>query len=692
MEKPMNQSEITDRCRKTVGCLIRRLTLAVLTAGFSLSSEAVEVSDAYLDSVFNMNEVVVTENRRREIVPSQTLEGDRLERLNSQSVADALRYFSGVQIKDFGGVGGIKTVNMRSMGSQNVGVFYDGLQLGNAQNGQVDLGRYSLDNIEEISVYNGQKSNIFQSAKDFGPAGVIYIRTRRPRWNGDSDKSRFTARMRFGSFGLANPDVVMERRLSHSVSLSASAGYTYANGRYKFTYRRKSAEGGMAYDTTATRHNGDISAFRSEVSLFGFSERGNWSGKVYYYDSERGIPGAIVNNVLRNGERQWDRSFFVQGGGEWLMTPRYHLKVNAKWAWDYTRFLRNDPLMLQVDNNYYQQEFYLSAAQMFKINSWWRVTLSTDFQWNKLNADLVDFLYPVRYTEMVAAATSVSVGPFDAQAALLGTFIQDRAGGTLRQARESIGRNRFTPSVFLSWQPLSGIGWTVNGFFKRAFRMPTFNDLYYTDVGNKYLKPEMTTQYDVGMAYSVNFSRCAVKSISVQLDGYYNRVADKIVAYPSGQQFRWTMLNLGKVDILGIDLSAGMRASIGNVSGDLRVNYTYQHAIDITDPLDTYYKDQIPYVPRHAATMAATVDWHGWNLNASVLYTGERYNAQENKPSNYEPAWTTTDVSLFKEFKTMRVKWCVGLEVNNLFDQNYEVINCYPMPGRNYRINLKITI
>ena len=81
------------------------------------------------------------------------------------SVADAIRYFSGIQIKDYGGIGGLKTVNIRSMGTQHVGVFYDGIQLGNTQNGQIDLGRFSMDNMEAISVYNGQKSNTFQSAK-----------------------------------------------------------------------------------------------------------------------------------------------------------------------------------------------------------------------------------------------------------------------------------------------------------------------------------------------------------------------------------------------------------------------------------------------------------------------------------------------------------------------------------------------
>lgn len=89
--------------------------------------------------------------------PVQILSGKELEKLNVYSVADALRYFSGVQIKDYGGIGGLKTVNIRSMGSHHVGVFYDGIELGNAQNGVVDLGRFSLDNMEVISLYNGQK-------------------------------------------------------------------------------------------------------------------------------------------------------------------------------------------------------------------------------------------------------------------------------------------------------------------------------------------------------------------------------------------------------------------------------------------------------------------------------------------------------------------------------------------------------
>ena len=123
--------------------------------------------------ILAIDEVTVLGRQNRAVVPAQILSGEKLQRLNSHSVSDALRYFSGVQIKDYGGIGGLKTVNIRSMGSQHVGVFYDGIQIGNAQNGTVDLGKFSLDNMELVSVYNGQKSDIFQSARDFASASAV---------------------------------------------------------------------------------------------------------------------------------------------------------------------------------------------------------------------------------------------------------------------------------------------------------------------------------------------------------------------------------------------------------------------------------------------------------------------------------------------------------------------------------------
>ena len=159
-----------------------------------------------------MHAVSVVAVRERTIVKPQVLTDSVLQRLNSQSVADALRYFTGVQVKDYGGIGGIKTVNIRSMGTNHVGVFYNGVQLGNAQNGQVDLGRYSLDNVESISLYNGQKSDIFQTAKDFSASSAIYVTTRRPRFTGAPAVSGWQTLRFFGNRNLAAAHICRQVR------------------------------------------------------------------------------------------------------------------------------------------------------------------------------------------------------------------------------------------------------------------------------------------------------------------------------------------------------------------------------------------------------------------------------------------------------------------------------------------------
>ena len=263
-----------------------------------------------VDGSYDIEEIVVTARRATEIIPTQKLEGKALEELNSHSVADALRYFSGIQIKDYGGIGGLKTVNIRSMGSQHVGVFFDGIQIGNAQNGTVDLGRFSLDNMEAISVYNGQKSSIFQSAKDFASASALYMETRRPRF--DSIRTdNFKATLKGGSFKTVNPSLLWEHKFGRRIRSSLNTEYMYTSGEYRFSYAK--ADG---YDTTEVRKNGDVRLFRAEAALFGDLDDGEWRAKAYFYDSERGYPGYIDRNIpdrIRNQDRQWDTNFFLQG-------------------------------------------------------------------------------------------------------------------------------------------------------------------------------------------------------------------------------------------------------------------------------------------------------------------------------------------------------------------------------------------
>ena len=644
-------------------------------------------ADEQADSTYLLKEVLVTAQRpNRDIIPVQTLSGDQLHKLNSNSIADALRYFSGVQVKDYGGVGGIKTVNIRSMGTNHTGVVYDGVELGNAQNGQIDLGQFSLDNIEALSLYNGQKSEILQPAKDFGAAGMIYMRTRTPSFaEGETYHARATIRM--GSFDLLNPSALVELKLSQRVSASLSAEWINSSGKYKFRYRRVNPAGELAYDTTAVRQNGDINATRIELNTYGSLNNGSWTFKVYNYNSERGVPGAIVNNVWRRGERIWDTNSFAQGRYTGYF-GKFTTLNNLKYAFYRTHYVNNDDKQVKIDNLYKQKEVYFSSANEYAITDSWRVSASYDFMWNTLDADVYGFVKPDRISQYLSAATALDLNRFKIQASALSTFVHDRIRGQEAPADKHV----FSPAVFMNGYPLRNKDFSVRVFYKKSFRMPTFNDLYYADMGNSKLSPERVAQYNAGLLYD-HRSSSVICGARVSVDAYYNRVKDKIVAYPKGQQFRWTMLNLGLVDIRGVDFTGLLTINpYPELYLTVRGQYTFQRAIDITNPTDNYYRDQIPYIPRHSGAAVINAQWRGWGLNYSWIYVGERYNQQENIRYNYTQPWYTSDLSLSKDFHLGKVSLRGLIEVNNLLSQDYDVILNYPMPKRNYRFTLTVEI
>ena len=651
---------------------------------------AFAINDAEQDSLYNdfrIEEVEVTARAlTKDIIIPQTLKGAELERLNALSVADALRYFSGVQLKDYGGVGGIKTINIRSMGSQHTAVYYNGVQLGNAQNGQVDLGRFSLDNMEEIQLFNGQKSDIFQSAREFGAAGNVYLTTRKPYFK-EGEKVHVRGQMRFGSFALANPNVGVDVKLAENLSLTMDAEYVYSNGKYPFRYKRVLPSGETAYDTTAVRQNGDVNAVRTELGLHHYyNNTGFWRIHAYNYYSERGVPGAIVNNVWRNGERLWDRNTFVQTQWQDKWFNRWDMRVLLKYANDFTHYKNYDERLLPSDNEYTQQEVYLSLANKIQIFNWWDASVAYDYQYNTLarrNLLIAEAgtEYFNRHSHWLSAAMAFNIKEYlRAQASVLMTAVNNDAP-------------HVTPGVFFSFRPYPKIDLSLNAFYKQSYRYPTFNDLYYTDLGNASLRPELARQHSVEIAYNK-----ADKSYDIHLSAsyYYNRVTDKIIAYPKGQQFRWTMLNLGVVKINGVDAKGDFSFFLPlRFVLRTRLSYTYQKAIDVTNPNDIFYTHQIPYIPLHSGSVVLGLEWTSkrgdrYGFNYSFIYVGERYGQQENSIYNYVQPWYTHDLSVYGEWGIKPVWLKANFELNNMLGQDYEVIQNYPMPKQNIRCTVAV--
>lgn len=657
-----------------MGVVLWGLWLFFLTVSLPVAAQS--------DTVVLPRAVVEAQRPRSiDVLPVQELRGRSLERLQSHSVADAVRFFSGVQLKDYGGAGGLKTINVRGMGTQHTGVYYDGLALDNAQNGQVDLGRFSLDDLYALTLYNGQRSRLLQPARCFGAASSLFLESRVPSF-AEGQRRRLRVTLRAGSFGTLRPAVVFERRLSRAVCASFSAEYMHTDGRYRFHYRK---EGG--YDTTAVRRNSDLDAFRAEAGLYGATERDDWRVKVYTYASRRGLPGAVVRGQFAHQDRQRDANLFVQS--RWLhrVNKSYAVLTSAKLAYDALRYRTDpvrDPGTMFVDNRFRQTESYLSSAHKLTVNRHVELSAAADWQYNCVNSNQVGFVRPSRHTLYGALAANVGYGTARLHASLLATGAFDRTAA----GSETHNRRQLSPAVVLSVRPRASSPLSLRAFYKHGFRLPTLNDLYYTIVGRADLRPERLDQVDVGATWGVARERGLLRGLELSIDAYAARVRDKIVAMPTANMFRWTMMNLGRVSLAGIDAAAEAVLAVGGAVFDGRATYAFARAVDVTSRDDAFRGDQIPYIPRHSGSLTLGVAWRAIDAHYSFIYTGERYAQRANLPENREPAWYTSDLAL-----TLRLAaWRLSAELNNVFNQQYDVVRGYPMPGRHFLFSCSLSL
>ena len=610
-----------------------------------------------LDSVQTLGDVSVVGVKPHYLTPSQTLRGDMLRSLSATSVADALKYFSGVQIKAYGGLGGLKTVNVRSLGSQHVGVYLDGIRITNAQNGQIDLGRYSLSNMESVSLYNANRNERLQSASEYASAATVYMQTKRPT------ETTYTMEYGCGSFGLNK----LKGYFALKNLLFVDAEYQHSDGDYAFRFRSEQE------DTVGTRHNSDITFYRLEAA--GFYK--GLSTHVYYYNSERGLPGPVIRRLSDqwdSTDRQWDQNFFIQSSYKHSW-EHFGLKTNLKYSYDYLHYLqdpRTNAATMYCNNHYTQQDLYGSVAAAWNTR-YVSLTASTDLRWSDLNADVYKFAYVYRLDSKSLLSAIASYRGFEANIALLYTHISDHTRGAASPL------SRLTPMFLASWH---GGPLTVRAFHKRIFRAPTLNDLYYTLVGNAQLRPEYTSQWDLGVDYKDRHLHLAV-------DLYTSRIEDKIVAIPMKCQFRWSMVNFGLVRSLGISTTAGYDRTWGKLVLSANANYTCQRDRDFSSPSDPEYKNTIPYSPLHSASLIVSLGYDGWSACTSWLYTGDRFALISNNKEDMLGAWQTVDLKLSKTFTVSRHSLQTTIECNNLTDSRHEVVKRYPMPGRNWKLTLQ---
>lgn len=629
--------------------------------------------------------VVVAPHLRKSIAagkPLQVMDKAELKTLGLNDVAEAVKRFAGANVRDYGGIGGMKTVSIRGFGTQHTAVSYDGVTISNTQAGQIDLGRYSLDNVKSLSLAVGDDNDLMQTARHLASAGVLYIESERPRFEGNGHGYALWAKMRAGAFGLLNPSLRYWQLLGDSTSLTVQADYMTAEGDYPFTLvngKKTSRE---------RRINSDIYSWRAEANLYHHLRQGELGVKAYWFYSGRGLPGSVVlyNNIAR--ERLWDEDFFLQATLKKRLGKRWRLGARLKYTHFWNRYVDVDVKYQngQLKEVNRQNEYYASATLGWQPLPHLALSLAEDLVYGDLRSNSKQPAQPKRYTSLTALSLRYNPTRWDITGNLVATYVIE----DVEQGEKPRDRKRLSPALSVAYRVLPGEALYVKAMMKHTFRVPTFNDLYYHQSGTVSLKPEVAREYNLGIAWQGRPTTWT-RYLSVSVDAFYNDVKDKIVAFPT--LYVWKMANFGKVRMLGLNANVATEVCLGTkASVALSASYSLLRAKDVTDREASYYGQQLPYTPQHSGNGSVVIKTPWADLGYSVQACGERYCLQQQTPEYRLPPYWEHSLSLSRSFRWKKMGLDLQATVRNLTDEQYEVVKYYPMPGRSWEMSATFSL
>lgn len=590
---------------------------------------------AQLDSITVLDEVVV-DSKLQTFSTGQTLVNlpDSLTRKTTPLLTSALNYHTPIYFKE-NGYGMVSSASFRGTTASQTAVLWNGININSQLNGQTDFNTINTAGYDNILVRGGGGSVVYGSG---AIGGTVHLDT----------------------------DLSFKEKLENEVLL----GYGSFN-TLDAQYRLKAARGDWSLSVAGARHSSD---------------------NDYPYPDERGenVNGQFHNNTINLGVayRLNHHNTFRFFSEQFYGTRHFSLIRPSETKTKYQD--ENNRYLLEWENQTADVTSLLKMAFLKESYRYYGNIASENFSFGEaenyilrydVKYDLSDnILLNVDLTNTYTRGEGSNLGEnsrniFSAVALLKHRLTKDLTyeGGL----RKELTGNYESPLLF----SLSG-SYQVSDFYRvqanasRNFRIPTYNDLYWTSSGNRDLEPETSLQGEIGNYF-------AWQEIEFNLTLYYIDINDMIRWVP-GNDGLWRPRNEDEVRTYGTEIFVNWKKRLGKVQLDMNGSYAYT----TSENLKT--EKQLIYVPYHKATLSAVVDYNNWQFNGQFLYNGEVFTRSDNNPKYNLSSYSVSNAGVSYAFGE-KINSRLGLRVLNIFDAAYESVENRWMPGRNFNINLTLT-
>ena len=593
-----------------------------------------------------------------------------------EDLGDLLRNVPGISLKNYGGLGGMKTISARGINGTHSGIIVDGFLIQNAQTSQLDLSTIQIENLKELTFTFQNSSENLEVVSAFFTANNLKLTTFENQFS--LDTFQLKSNFKIGSFGQID-SYFSTKWNRKKMYLSLFGKYREAKGNFPFKEENYSE----TYDLKRT--NNELKELYSGLSYgYQINSKSRLKFQLLSNFSDKGLPGAVIlynptanqylknKNVTLNGDyifkikntltrtylsARYDELIYLDSG---YLNPQGYLKShyfssNISLGTVFRKIVLNRlKLNYGLEENYAlleNSENFGEGIQRFHSKVFVDLTKDLNYKWNY----------------------SFSLG--------LQHVYNQQVNDT-----NSFQKFNLNPSLLIySSSPISFLG-KLKFSLKRTFRMPNFNEMYYNQIGNTKLKPEIANQFNVGTNYNFNIKN---NILNIVFDAYANLVENKIVAIPTKNLFIWSIQNVGKARVLGFDLQVSHERDFNKeINFFTSLSYTFQDITDVSYKKTATYGHQLAYLPKHILNANFSFQYKKIGLNVNGYYNSLRYALNENIKSNEVQQFYTFDFSLFYKQKIQKSNLRYSFSVKNCLNQSYSYIRNYAMPGINYLISI----
>ncbi|MFA6924551.1 MAG: TonB-dependent receptor plug domain-containing protein [Bacteroidales bacterium] len=628
------------------------LVLAGIIAGFQSYSQKTKFSDTV-----KIKEVTITSTRLQNYTVGnkiQTIDSAALKNNATYSLSELISSQTQVQINSYG-PGAQASPSFRGSGAAHTAVLWNGFNIQDVLFGSIDFSQIPGFFLDEVKIQAGGAGALYGS----GAIGGAINLNNNLFFNKGLKTSFITSYGSFSNYFNGAECRISEKKFSASVKVfdhSMKNDFEYSlNGAPK-----------QKLINSATKQQGALIDY-----ALALNEKQKLTAHIWFNNNEHKLPfdsymmpGKAIqtdNSIRRTIE--WNR---IDDKSEFFLRTAY-----------FNNYQKYDDIALNSVSNYNSSTSITEFENNYKFSSSFKLNSGLNYTHDKGESPNLDNTH-IRDRSTIFSSLKYNT--------LNNKF------KTVLSLREEIVNSIVSPLTYsfgFDGEIIKGLN--LKGNVNKSYRIPTFNDLYWFDpvymmFGNPKLKDEEGLNEELSLNYNINKKNILFE---VGATGFNSNVSNWILWQPVENSFIWTPMNVDTVWSRGVEFNFNFEYKTGSFFAKLSGMYTVLKTTNESKLADSTIKNkQLIYVPENKAVANLVIGYKRFAVTYSHNYIGKRFADAANTTSVDE--YNIGNVILSKVFVYKDYDFTIDFHINNVWAQSYQVMQYYPMPGRNYQIGLKI--